>query len=310
MRKSRSGSWVSQTDEGTVRRTTRATALVVVVTFILTLTATWLPAQSPPISAGYGQGRGRAAAGSCPGAVSGTLATSATVSAVATGVELQDMSRTGSWHVMKQPDPMRIAADPSSHLHALGSYHLARTAASAFAGCQGAMRAAASGAVWALAVGVSKEVVDGWYTGFSTVDLAVDAAGVGYALAQTAVPVLRHITPTFSLSPRALRSLASASGAMTDYGNQTVWLSANVHELLPTAAARAWPAAMRLSVGRRTAGGTAGSQYIIGVDLDAVYLPGSNARWMRVKAALHHVRLPGPALVVGSNGTKAFGLYW
>jgi hypothetical protein len=164
--------------------------------------------------------------------------------------------------------------------------------------------------MWALAVGVSKEVADGWYTGFSSVDLAVDAAGVGCALAQAHVPVLRYVTPTFSISSNAVRRLSSARGVMTDYANQTAWLSANVHELLPASAARLWPAAMRLSAGRRRAGVTSGSQYVVGLDLDAEYLPGSNPTWMKVKSALHHVRIPSPAIVIGSNGTKAFGLYW
>jgi hypothetical protein len=300
MGKTRGGSWISRSDVGMVRRITWATALIVVLTLMMLMTATWLPAQEAPTRSSL----------RCASAVRGTLVASAALSAAATGVELQGMTRTGSWHTMDQGDAMQIAADPSSHLHALGSYHLARSATSAFAGCQGRSRAALSGAAWALAVGVSKEIVDGWYTGFSTVDLAVDAAGVGYALAQTHVPALRHITPTFSVSPRALRSLSSARGAMTDYANQTAWLSANVHELLPSKVAGIWPSAMRLSVGRRTAGGATGSQYIVGLDLDAERLPGTNPTWMRLKSALHHARLPGPAIVMGSGGTKAFGLYW
>lgn len=304
MGKARGGSWIGQNDVGTVRRTVWATALLVVATLIMLVSAARLQAQETR------RGPSPTASASCARAVRGTLTGSAALSAVATGVEFQEMTRTGTWHVMEQPDPMRIAADPSSHLHALGSYHLARVATSAFAGCGSARRAAASGAAWALAVGVTKEIADGWYTGFSTVDLAVDAAGVGYAFAQAHVPVLRHVTPTFSVSPRAVRSLSGARGVMTDYGNQTAWLSANVHELLPASAARVWPAAMRLSMGRRTAGVATGSQYIVGIDLDARYLPGTNPTWMRVKSALHHVRLPGPAIVMGSNGTKAFGLYW
>jgi hypothetical protein len=83
-----------------------------------------------------------------------------------------------------------------------------------------------------------------------------------------------------------------------------------VHELLPAPAARDWPAAMRLSVGRRTAGIASGSHYIVGLGLDAQHLWGSDPTWMKMKSALHHVRISGPAIVMGSDGTKAFGLYW
>lgn len=99
-------------------------------------------------------------------------------------------------------------------------------------------------------------------------------------------------------------------GAPTNYAQQTAWLSANVHELLPTAVARAWPSPVRLSLGRRAFGGTRQSEYVIGLDLDATRLPGTHPAWLKVKRVLHDVRLPGPAIIIGPNGTRAVGLYW
>ena len=298
--------WFGEQDAPIVRRITWATATMVVATVILVmLTAVSLRAQSSPLSNANG-----AQATSCPAAVVPTLGASAAAASLVTGAELRGMTRTGTWHVMEQGNARAIAADPSSHLHALGSYHLARIGAEAFARCQSGDRAAVSGAVWSIAVGVTKEIVDGWYTGFSTVDLAVDAIGVGYAVAQHHVPVLRNVTPTISLAPRAFRSMQAARGAATDYANQTVWLSTNVRGVLPASAARVWPAAARLSVGRRATGGTNPSEYVIGLDLDANALPGSHPAWMRVKRALHNVRLPGPAIVMTSTGTRTVGLYW
>jgi len=233
------------------------------------------------------------------------------VSALATGLEYQSMVRGTTWRMADESAPMTIVADPSSHLHALGSYHLARTAVHATC----ADRASRVQAAWksagvALAIGTMKEVADGYYNGFSPIDLGVDAVGAGYAVAQAYLPVLEKITPSFSVAPSAFLSKRGPRGALVDYAHQTVWLSTNVHDLLPASAAKAWPSPVRLSVGRRAFGGATPSQYVVGLDLDAARLPGNNPTWVRVKSILHSVRLPGPALVMSGNGTKSFGLYW
>ena len=233
------------------------------------------------------------------------------LSALATGLEYQSMARGTAWRMADESDPMAIVADPSSHLHALGSYHLARTAVNATCADRASrVRAAWTSASVALAIGAMKEVADGYYNGFSAVDLGVDAMGAGYAVAQAYLPVLEKITPSFSVAPRALLSTRGPRGALVDYAKQTVWLSANVRDLLPTAAAKAWPSPVRLSVGRRAFGGTTPSEYVVGLDLDAARLPGNHPAWVRIKNVLHSVRLPGPALVMSSNGTKTFGVYW
>lgn len=97
---------------------------------------------------------------------------------------------------------------------------------------------------------------------------------------------------------------------MIDYAKQTVWLSTNVHDVLPQSAKPYWPSPLRLSVGRRGLGAGLPAEYVVGLDLDAAKLPGSHPVWMQIKAVLHTVRLPGPALVMGPNGTRALALYW
>jgi hypothetical protein len=235
----------------------------------------------------------------------------ATGAAVVTGIEYRDMTRRSGWGMARELDRAAIAADPSSHLHAFGSYIMARNVgASACVSPSVSRRAAWKGAAISLAIGAAKEVSDGRYNGFSPTDLAVDAVGAGYAVAQAHVPVLRHVTPTFSVSPHAIRSPRGPLSALTDYAHQTFWLSTNVHDALPASVARAWPSAVRVSVGRRAYGGGSPSDYVLGLDLDAARLPGSHPAWVRLKQALHNVRLPGPALVMSANGTRALGLYW
>lgn len=122
--------------------------------------------------------------------------------------------------------------------------------------------------------------------------------------------ILGKVTPSFSVAPRAIFRRRGPRGAMIDYAKQTVWLSTNVHEVLPSSAKPYWPTPVRLSVGRRGLGAGLPAEYVVGLDLDAAKLPGSHPVWMQIKAVLHTVRLPGPALVMGPNGTRALGLYW
>ncbi len=245
------------------------------------------------------------------GLTAGNLAVQAAAATVVTGIEYGDMARQGGWHMASESNRMAVLADPSSHLHGLGSYRMARNLGSTTCGDAAAMkRSALRGAAISLAIGAAKEVSDGWYNGFSTTDFAVDAVGAGYAVAQAYVPALQHITPTFSMTPRAFTGNGGVRGALTNYAQQTLWLSANVHDMLPTSAAKVWPSALRLSAGRRAFGGGKASEYVLGLDIDAERLPGSNPMWMRVKHVMHNVRIPGPAIVVGPSGARSMGLYW
>jgi len=254
----------------------------------------------------------RAQQPACDAAIArATLATQVVASAVATGVEYGDMERQPTWRFSPDRDKAAIIADPSSHLHFLGSYHLARSSVRHRCDDDASRaRAAWKGAAVSLSVGMAKEVADGYYNGFSVTDLAVDAAGAGFAVAQAYVPLLDKITPSFSVAPRTIFRRRGPRGAMTNYADQTVWLSANVHDMLPKQAAKVWPSPIRLSVGRRAFGGSVPSEYTIGLDLDAARLPGNHPVWVQAKRFLHGLRLPGPALVMSPTGTTMVGLYW
>ncbi|WP_396216836.1 hypothetical protein [Gemmatimonas sp.] len=123
-------------------------------------------------------------------------------------------------------------------------------------------------------------------------------------------PMFNRITPAFSTTSRSLFRRRGPRGAKYDYASQTVWLAANVHDMLPRAAAPYWPSALRVSGGRRGMGAGVPAEYVVGLDLDASRLPGNHPVWVRAKQLLHAVRLPGPALVMGPGRTRAMALYW
>lgn len=124
------------------------------------------------------------------------------------------------------------------------------------------------------------------------------------------MPLFERITPSFSVAPREVFRRRGPRGARRDFGAHTLWISGNLHDLLPGKAAAVWPAPLRLSVGRRSLGDRMPSEYIVGLDLDAARLPGTHPAWQKAKQVLHVLRLPGPALVVTGNGTRMVGLYW
>ena len=133
-------------------------------------------------------------------------------------------------------------------------------------------------------------------------------SAVGVPMAISA-PIFSKITPSFSIAPRSVFRRRGPRGARMESRDLSVFLSANVHDMLPERAARFWPSPLRLSVGRRGFGGTTG-ETIVGLDLDAAQLPGNHPAWVRTKQLLHGVRLPGPALIIGPGGTHAMGLSW
>jgi hypothetical protein len=234
----------------------------------------------------------------------------AVVAALTSAQRLAASDRAASgatgWHIAPVSDAAAALQHPSSAAHALGSYHLARLGGLAFAGrCGSRVREVLGGALYAGGVGVLKEVADGWYTGFSVTDLAMNTAGIGLALGQVHVPALRMVTPTISLQPDAL---GEGAGAVTAWASQTYWLSANARSLLPEGVGQRLPRAVRVSAG--TSVGRTGRQFVLGLDLDAAQLPGTHPAWVAVKEALHFVRLPGPVVLFDANGQRAVGVYW
>lgn len=199
--------------------------------------------------------------------------------------------------------------------HAWGGYHLSRIGSELLGGaCVSRTKAVWWSAAYAAAFQLQIELWDGKQAayGFSPFDLAANTAGASYAVAQQYVPALRSIKPTISYS----RTLASkrygrAQGSQlrptTDYSGQTYWLSVDMDEMLPDAAARWWPGFLRASVGHsitdyvdpNTGRGLWGRrEFVLTLDVDPEKLPGQNHLWRRAKHELSYYHFPAPALVL------------
>jgi hypothetical protein len=197
--------------------------------------------------------------------------------------------------------------DAQTPLHIIASHQLARVGARAFGGCASRTTAAWRGAAFSAAIGVAKEVVDGFYDGFNPADLVADGAGIGLAVAQAYAPRLESLSFTVSLS--GLATARTPRGTRFGAPGHATWLSASPDGLLPAQIARRWPAAARVSAGRRIGQiATNPPEYVFTLDLDASrVIPLSNGT---LRSLLRGVHLPAPGVIVAHGQRARFGLVW
>jgi len=147
---------------------------------------------------------------------------------------------------------------------------------------------------------LSIEVGDGLSPfGFSLYDLAFNIGGLGYAMAQVAVPCLRDFSLKWSYVP---------SGGyrwpphFTDhYDAHTYWLTVNVHNLLPDEWSICWPEFIQLAVGYGVNKGYTRRELVVGLDLNigALRVESPELKLLRDTVNLFH--LPSPAVKMTEN---------
>lgn len=164
------------------------------------------------------------------------------------------------------------------------------------------------------------EVEDGFARdwGFSPSDMVSNTLGAGFFVAQRYVPFLQNFTPKWQYIPSdwlGKNTIQHSTTFIDDYNGSTFWLSANVHNLLPPAAASYWPRWLNLAFGYNVYGvGLPDARdrerrYVIGLDYNLVeLLPDGPGLWNWFRQGLNMIKLPAPALVIG-NTTKFHLLY-
>lgn len=110
------------------------------------------------------------------------------------------------------------------------------------------------GAVTGLAYQGYIEILDGYGSnfGFSPSDMYADIFGASFFLAQHYVPFLQNFTPKFMYYPADWYGQMKRRphfAFIDDYSSHTMWLSVNVHNLLPENYKPYWPKWLQLSFG-------------------------------------------------------------
>ena len=153
---------------------------------------------------------------------------------------------------------------------------------------------------WAAGIGLWNgleiEIGDGFSPyGFDYQDLVFDVAGAGYGMVQSQVPFLQNFNVKFSYWSK--KGITSPANFTQDYDALTIWMSVNVHNLLPTSLDKYWPKFIQLAVGYGVDDHETRREVAIGLDLqlESLFSP-SNEDWLlatRIGDVLH---LPAPAV--------------
>jgi len=130
--------------------------------------------------------------------------------------------------------------------------------------------------------------------GFSLYDLAFNLGGLGFAMAQVAVPFLRNFSLKWSYVP--------AGGYrwpphFTDhYDAHTYWLTFNVHKLLPADLRGYWPEFIQLAVGYGVDERMAKREAVFGLDINLDVLCVKSPELKLVQQTVTMIHLPSPAV--------------
>ncbi|MBX2989890.1 MAG: DUF2279 domain-containing protein [Bacteroidetes bacterium] len=165
------------------------------------------------------------------------------------------------------------------------------------------------------------EIEDGFSTwGFDRVDFAANLLGASWPVAQYYSPFLQNFDFKFSYHPSPALNNPGGAGfqgqrhiMFDDYEGQTLWLSMNVHNFLPTAVQHFWPEFLSLAVGygaRDVLGKKPYSVVLLALDLDTRKLiPDSTPFLKLLGEALNFIKFPAPAVRI-SPGTVWYGIYF
>lgn len=179
------------------------------------------------------------------------------------------------------------------------------------------------------------EVLDGFgkYWGFSPSDFYADIAGAGLFIGQHYIPFLQNFTPKFMYIPATWHGELERvphDAFIDDYSSHTLWISVNVHNILPVSMKPYWPSWLELSLGyavrnlcdpfhNNNCDKSRSEQvydyvwgnrkFIVSLDYNLVkILPEGGSFWNWLRQSLNYFKLPSPAIEFGST-TKFFLLY-
>jgi hypothetical protein len=178
------------------------------------------------------------------------------------------------------------------------------------------------------------EIMDGYGAkwGFSPSDMYLNIAGAAFHIGQYYVPFLQNFTPKFMYFPAPWhgdRHRVPSDMFIDDYSSHTLWLSVNVHNLLPDNLQNYWPPWLELSFGYAVRNlcspgfncdpnisdpvsdiAWGNQKYIIALDYNLVQLlPDGPNFWNWFRQSLNYFKLPSPAVEFGSGEARFYLIY-
>lgn len=154
------------------------------------------------------------------------------------------------------------------------------------------------------------EIGDGFTPyGFDPEDLLFGLAGIGYGMLQTAVPYLNNFN--FKVSFWPAQGFTTPANFTSDYDAMTVWLTANMHNVLPGAVGENWPEWLQVGVGYGVGWGVSRRELVIGLDLNLEGFHTSNDHVLLVERSFNNLHWPAPAVkLTEGKGPLYYGLHF
>jgi hypothetical protein len=156
----------------------------------------------------------------------------------------------------------------------------------------------------------------GYNWGFSPSDLVSDVLGVQYFLAQHYIPYLQNFTPKWQYIPTKWskeNDLHRPATPIDDYNGTTIFLSADIHNILPEKYKKFWPSWLNLAIGygARDVGSESPSRrYVISLDYNIMkILPSGSGFWNWIRQTLNYIKFPSPAVEFSNNKAKFYLFY-
>ena len=144
--------------------------------------------------------------------------------------------------------------------------------------------------------------------GFDPQDLLFGLLGVGYGMLQTEYPILQNFNFKVSFWPGG--GITSPANFTSDYDAMTVWLTANMHNVLPGSVGEHWPAWLQVGVGYGVGWGVTRREFAIGLDLNLEGFSTSNDHVLVVERVFNNIHYPAPALkLTEGKGPLWYGLH-
>ncbi len=130
--------------------------------------------------------------------------------------------------------------------------------------------------------------------GFDYQDMLMGFLGVGYMILQTEVPFMNNFN--FKVSYWSKTGFTSPANFVSDYDAMTVWLSANIHNLLPESMGPYWPEFLQVAVGYGVGWKEARREFVIGLDFNLEAFSPCTDNVLLLQRIFNLVHYPSPTL--------------
>jgi len=165
------------------------------------------------------------------------------------------------------------------------------------------------GVVLGLWNGVRIEIGDGFSPyGFDYQDLTFDVAGVAYGVLQSEIPLLQNFNWKFSYW--SAKGIASPANFTQDYDAMTIWLTVNVHNLLPESWRPYWPEFIQFAAGLGVDQGFGQRKAVVGLDFNLSAFKTDNDDIRIVERILDLGHWPAPAVRFVNDRAPVYHMFY